>query len=630
MPYQHIPGYAVVSRFLRLLRIQRRRYARLLVFILVVSVFLSWLIFDGSSSSRFIPPDFTSLNMTDVDFPKDSNGKYKGSYYPPNAYRLYNDTGGPKMRGIDNRYKYLERLSCFWNKDECVRLYYDNTNEDQVVIKWWKNRNFDANVTHSSTPERVSEFFNNDEETNPKHYPWPSELVSTILLNEGLQYFQKISSQPHQYENLGLKPVPQGRDLLPLRDYFLANPTRNTGVEHPIQDHGMSWHIVTPHMPNATILDYAQNLCRSSMPPRSLADTDVTYRPTIVHLLLTLQESLHRRGLCHDDIKAKNILVQISRPRPGEKISSSIYPAPQTSEAVGLSNCKAGDTLCDGRFESNLAPRDEAKFVLTGFANVRQQDHKFHKTKYWTASQKQWPDCRANDVRRLLKVYLSFLRGATQCDRHKREEPQQSHGDSPTLSKFQLPFSKAFFYATEPWAALYWDYINEVSPHSPHSKFRDVPPGTKQAQEHNFSPTRFVRHDLSGGRHPPEPDLPNGEAKPFLYYSKTQGKGPGQWTLPGLWTGIVARGLERIWPIWGVSSKDGSGKEKVVRSRRIWRDTMFLDWAATEVELQTEERGWFNWWWDWVFWGGWGGEDVRVGGNLRAESEERVLVGSGR
>ena len=490
MPYQRIAGYAVVSRCLRLLRVQRRRYARLLAFILVVSVFLSWLIFDGSSSSRFIPPEFTSLNMTDVDFPKDSIGEYKGSYYPPNAYRLYNDTEKPDMRGISKRYNYLERLSCFWNKDECVRLYYDNTNKDQVVIKWWKNRNFDANVTRSSTPERVSEFFNNDEETKPRHYPWPSELVSTILLNEGLQYYQKISSKPHQYENLAAKPVPEGRDLLPLRDYFLANPNGNTGVEHPIQDHGMSWHMVTPYMPNGTILDFARNLCRSSTPPRSLADTDVAYRPALIRLLLTIQESLHLRGLCHNDIRAENILVHVSKPRPSDKKSSSIYPAPQTSDSLVSGNCKAGDASCDGHSESNLAQPDEVKFILAGFANVRQRDHKFHKTKYWTASQKQWPDCRANDVRRLLKVYLSFLRRAVQCDRPKQEEPQQSHDGSPTFSQFQLPFSKAFFYATEPWAALYWDYINEVSPRSPHNKFRDASPDTKQAQEHNFSPTR--------------------------------------------------------------------------------------------------------------------------------------------
>lgn len=104
--------------------------------------------------------------------------------------------------------------------------------------------------------------------------------------------------------------------------------------------------------------------------------------------LVSLKE-LHSHGLCHDNIKPDNIFVA-----------------------------------------------DTQHWLLGDLGNVRHFGHPWHTSDEWER-RGQWAHCQFNDVRRVLKSYLSFIR--------------DSCGD-------RSAFDQAFYAEERAWSRLYWAF----------------------------------------------------------------------------------------------------------------------------------------------------------------------------
>lgn len=73
--------------------------------------------------------------------------------------------------------------------------------------------------------------------------------------------------------------------------------------------------------------------------------------------------------------------------------------------------------------------------MLGDLGSVREFQHPWHRTYSWTR-QNQLPDCKANDVKRLLKSYLSFLRAVA----HDVDA-----------------FDQQFWKGVTAWSRMYWE-----------------------------------------------------------------------------------------------------------------------------------------------------------------------------
>lgn len=151
---------------------------------------------------------------------------------------------------------------------------------------------------------------------------------------------------------------------------------------------GWSWALVSPFALGGTLLSLAERE-RTASKPNDLTTLDCLYRPSLKSLLLAL-EDLHLTGICHDDIKPDNVFID----------------------------------------------RDPSHWMLGDLGNVREVKHAWHKTASWTR-QNQLRDCKTNDVKRLLKTYLSFLRAA-----------------SADLDVFD----RHFWAGRSAWSRMYWDF----------------------------------------------------------------------------------------------------------------------------------------------------------------------------
>jgi serine/threonine protein kinase len=184
---------------------------------------------------------------------------------------------------------------------------------------------------------------------------------------------------PNEIEaNWLLAPV-LGQDdnmLVPLEDFFILQPSEDEWV----------WAMVTPFIEGGTLSHAASRIKKSSKTPDEL---DKVYRLHL-HGLLEALSDLHDLGYCHDDVKSDNILVS------------------------------SDDT-----------------WLLGDLGNVRHVSHPLHQTGSW-ARRNQWADCRLNDVRRLLKTYVAFLREAS-VDRDA--------------------FDVAFLAQESPWSRLYAEWM---------------------------------------------------------------------------------------------------------------------------------------------------------------------------
>jgi hypothetical protein len=176
--------------------------------------------------------------------------------------------------------------------------------------------------------------------------------------------------------------------FLPVCDAFFASSS-------PEQE--AQWHLVTPLMAGGTLQALAKTIARNQTDTDlSIHTLDVRFRPRFNELLAALV-MLHSRGLCHDDLKLDNIFVD----------------EPITEE--------------------------DGSWLLGDLGNVRETSHPYHTSRIWTHSNKQLPDCRANDALRATKTYLQFLRYAIDSS------PSTRSG-----------FDKALLEAKEPWARLLW------------------------------------------------------------------------------------------------------------------------------------------------------------------------------
>lgn len=89
----------------------------------------------------------------------------------------------------------------------------------------------------------------------------------------------------------------------------------------------------------------------------------------------------------------------------------------------------------------------ETHWLLADLGNARQTNHSYHSSLLWAHDNGQNADCRVNDVVRLLKSYLLFVRSAVRA------------GDSRNA------FDGAFLAASTPWSRLYWYTINSARRH---------------------------------------------------------------------------------------------------------------------------------------------------------------------
>ncbi|KAK7212990.1 hypothetical protein V2G26_020168 [Clonostachys chloroleuca] len=204
---------------------------------------------------------------------------------------------------------------------------------------------------------------------------WPTEIPASLILG-GL-----VSEQRSQ-NNSG---------FLPVVDYYLSP---STGFE------AGEWHLVTPFLPLGNLGKLAHQLRRSGI-SYAARELDIMFRPSIERLLEVLGGIHMDSGLCHDDVKLDNIFLGSSQP------------------VLDTSNLKAGSVT---------------EWLLGDLGNVRERDHPYHSSNLWTLSGNLL-DCRANDVLRLLKVYMAFLR--------------ESMAEPAT-------FDEEFFQDSQPWSKLFW------------------------------------------------------------------------------------------------------------------------------------------------------------------------------
>lgn len=177
---------------------------------------------------------------------------------------------------------------------------------------------------------------------------WPTEIPMSL-------FFGGLSDRSEAAGNGSSPTHDTTSSFLPVRSYFMANSSLHSAPE---------WHFVTPLVRGGSLDNLAKKL-RAQHPNKYPGEIDVTFRPAFNRLLRTL-ETLHSRGLCHDDIKPSNIFIK-------------------------------GDT----------------HWILSDLGNVRHLSHPYHSSRLWTSDNSQLADCRANDAIRALKSYLQFIRAAT-------------------------------------------------------------------------------------------------------------------------------------------------------------------------------------------------------------------------
>lgn len=186
--------------------------------------------------------------------------------------------------------------------------------------------------------------------------------------------------------------------LLPALDYFVV-ASANTDDAVPAH-----WHLVTPYISAGTLEHLAKALRRTG-PKTNIQDLDRIFRPSFDRVLAVVGD-LHARGYCHDDIKPDNIFVV-----------------------------------------------NETGWILSDLGNVREIAHPYHDTADWSGKG-QWADCRANDLRRLLSSYLTFLRLAVGDSRDANNNNDTAVGiDSPV-------FDVEFLRRHQAWSRMYWDFVS--------------------------------------------------------------------------------------------------------------------------------------------------------------------------
>lgn len=222
---------------------------------------------------------------------------------------------------------------------------------------------------------------------------WPPEIPVSLLLGG-------LAQEP---------TTPDDAHFVPILDYFLQATAEdgNSG----------EWHLVTPFLASGT-LDHLAERLRHHGPPLAIEEVDAHFRPSF-HSILEALDTMHwQRDLCHDDIKMDNIFVKD-------------YASPPL-EAPGHTNY-------------SLPAEQDTHWLLGDLGNAREPSHDYHTSLLWSHDNGQHPDCRVNDLRRLVKSYILFLQAATKGSVAQRDV-----------------FVESFLAASAPWGRLYWYAMNKM------------------------------------------------------------------------------------------------------------------------------------------------------------------------
>lgn len=190
--------------------------------------------------------------------------------------------------------------------------------------------------------------------------------------------------------------------FVPVTDYFLSPPIGETPPQ---------WHFVTPLLRNGDAEGLSERL-RADENAYTARELDTVFRPSMESILLALDRMHSSYDLCHDDLKIDNIFL-------GSKTALA---------------------------DEKLNPNETTHWMLGDLGNARHIAHPYHSSVLWLRLRHNVQDCRANDVFRLLKVYMEFLRRAV-ADTDK--------------------FDREFFEGSEPWSRLFWSVSDEIRSGAP-------------------------------------------------------------------------------------------------------------------------------------------------------------------
>jgi serine/threonine protein kinase len=210
---------------------------------------------------------------------------------------------------------------------------------------------------------------------------WPTEIQASVVLGD--------LSDPDTLRS--------DNAFIPVVDYFLAAGAVG---------HGAKWHLVTPYLPSGNLEKLARQL-RESEETYTARDIDVLFRPSLEKVLGGLSTMHEKHGLCHDDIKFDNILTAPT------DISATYNPDPEV----------------------------KTHWMLADMGNVREVNHRYHSSVLWSVLNNNLPDCRSNDVFRLIKTYMRFLRSSVDD---------------------VAAFDTQFLAGNESWSQLFWAMHDEV------------------------------------------------------------------------------------------------------------------------------------------------------------------------
>lgn len=207
-------------------------------------------------------------------------------------------------------------------------------------------------------------------------------LIRNKIPDHLLPGFAEFSSRwPVEIEAgllLGNRRTSNENAYVPVRDYFVLQSKSSK----------WRWAMVTPFIESGTLLNLAE---ATKVHERTTQKLDKIFRQ-VLHKVLHHLRPLHTAGYCHDDVKPDNIFIA-----------------------------------------------NTTHWLLGDLGNVRHFDHPWHATGRWKR-ENQWADCELNDVRRLLKSYMQFLRNA---------------GEDPA------EFDRAFYAEEQAWSKLYWQYMRQ-------------------------------------------------------------------------------------------------------------------------------------------------------------------------
>lgn len=218
---------------------------------------------------------------------------------------------------------------------------------------------------------------------------WPTEISASLILGGGGNV---VGAEDEAHNRITKETT-----FLPVTDYFLSPEVDGKEAR---------WHFITPLLPLGGLGKLAKRFHEEDK-VYTARQLDVMFRPSLEHLLLGLDEMHMTHELCHDDVKLDNIFVA--------------SPAASNDQVEGDDHIPTANKT--------------THWLLGDLGNVREISHPYHSSILWLASKKNLSDCRANDVVRLLKVYMTFLRRSVQD---------------------QALFDKEFFEGAEPWSALFW------------------------------------------------------------------------------------------------------------------------------------------------------------------------------